>query len=161
MKKLINVLKELPGSELVYVGTKHGSNWILIEPAEKVIANLDKIDEILHKRCLEGFNRSVLLTETMPYRIVELLDQIKDTKNKTEKEEEELRKKLLNAESMYTNNINTRGKYKKHLDTWIKVKDRMVIKMYPKETDDVGTCILMSGFENGNLWYKGEKPSII
>lgn len=96
MKKLINVLKELPGSELVYVGTKHGSNWILIEPAEKVIANLDKIDEILHKRCLEGFNRSVLLTETMPYRIVKLLDQIKDTKNKTEKEEEKLRKKLLN-----------------------------------------------------------------
>lgn len=62
---------------------------------------------------------------------------------------------------MYTNNINTRGKYKKHLDTWIKVKGRMVIKMYPKETDDAGTCILMSGFENGNLWYKGEKPSII
>lgn len=127
MKKLINVLKELPGSELVYVGPKHGSNWILIEPAEKVIANLDKIDEILHKSCLEGFNRSVLLTETMPYRIVELLDQIKDAKNKTEKEE--LRNKLLNAESKYTNNINTRGKYKKHLDTWIKVKDRMVINL--------------------------------
>ena len=47
-KTFIEFLNELDKNEMVYVGTKNGTNWIVIDKPDKIIEILDNIEKELH-----------------------------------------------------------------------------------------------------------------
>lgn len=157
-KKFIDFLKGLDSNELVYVGTKDGSNWIVIETAQTVIENMDKLEHILHCQVHDTYAKAQDKLDTIPYSIVDVRKEIGECDS--DEKMKELKVKLANLERAFVASYMTREKYKKALDTWIKLDDRPVLNTYEHKTDHPGTSIILSGIERGTLWFKGEKKVI-
>lgn len=52
-------------------------------------------------------------------------------------------------------------KYRKYLDEWTTVGERPVVDVYEHTVDIPGTTVILAGIENGSLWFKDEKKSIL
>ena len=163
MKKmnLINFLKEQDRNETIYLGTKNGSGWIVIETAEKIIESIDKLEKHLRDDAERNLRNAKVVLKNKPFEIVEILNKLKVEDSYDKKELKELESKLARYERRYANAFITREKYMKLINGWKTVDKRNVVETYNHETDTKGICVLVDGIENGTLWFKGEKRGII
>lgn len=161
MKKLkfIEFLKEQDSNEVIYLGTKDGSGWIVIDTAETIINNMKKIEKIVRSRIVTKNKKAQDILDTFPSLIVKVQDELKESI--MDKEEiKKLENKLWGLESRYNSAFCTREKLSKTLKSWKTIGNRIVEESYDHETDVIGKCVLLEGFDNGTLWFKGEKKVI-
>ena len=161
MKKLkfIEFLKEQDSNEVIYLGTKDGSGWIVIDTAETIINNMKKIEKIVRSRIVTKNKKAQNILDTFPSLIVKVQDELKESI--TDKEEiKKLENKLWRLESKYNSAFGTRKKLSKTLKSWKTIGNRIVEESYDHETDVIGKCVLLEGFDDGTLWFKGEKKVI-
>lgn len=157
-KNFIELLEEMDKDELVYVGTKDGSNWIVIETVQTVLEKMDKVEKMTHDQVLRTLKRSKTNIHDYPYKIVELHEKI--DKCKDDKERGKLEYKLHDLESRFAATYHTYRKTKQLLSKWIKLPDRKIVETYPIDVENPGTAILLEGSITGSLWFKGEKKVI-
>lgn len=160
----INFLKKQEENEIIYLGTKHGSNWIVIDTAKNIIDKIDKLENYLHKQAVKNLSTSKNRMKELPYNITETLDRLKEETEKEKSDVDEVKKlkrRLDSYEKRYVSAYNTKVKYERALSSWKTVGNRLVVESYKHETDIVGTCVLIKGFEDGSLWCKGEHKDII
>lgn len=55
-KTFIECLKEINPNEIVYVGTKSGASFIVIETAQTIIEHLDKFENYLRDKAEKRYN---------------------------------------------------------------------------------------------------------
>lgn len=191
MKTFKSELEKLDKNEMVYVGMKDGSGWVVIETAGTLLKKMNKLNECVRSisEDIIKFNTKLALqaTKLIPVRKEEL-KKLENTPAETFKEglekralkekkpfkekktdAEELKKKALEhikysiernkAEKVRTLfNIETTFEY---LGNYVLMKNRKVIDMYKHNTDIEGICMVLEGNEKGELWYYGEKESIL
>lgn len=155
MKKLIEFLSEENQDTIVYVGTIRGSGWIVIDTAENLMKKLDDVNIQLIKEAERIVKNSQIKLDSLPISIVDTQKQIAECDD--EKELKKLNKKLANLEKNYATAYNSRMLYKQTLNKWIPLKDRGIYKQHEHETDIIGTCVLVSGFEKGKYWLYEEQ----
>lgn len=155
----INFLKKQEENEIIYLGTKLGSNWIVIDTAKNIIDKIDKLETYLHKQAVKNLNTSKIRMKELPYNITETLDRLKEKSDVDEVKK--LKHRLDSYEKRYVSAYNTKVKYERALSSWKAVGNRLVVEHCKHETDIVGTCVLIEGFEDGSLWFKGEHKDII
>lgn len=156
-KTFIDFLGELWENELVYVGTKDGSCWLVIETAKTLIENLEKVDSVVRNKTMETCRRAQDRLDTLPRRIVEIQDELKESDD--EKRVRWLKADLESLETRYVYAYNVRDKCLKALKKG-PIGERKVVEVYEKTAFDPGTAVIIEGFENGDLWLKGEKKVI-
>lgn len=160
-KTFKETLNEINDNEILYVGTKNGSGWIVIETAGVIIENVEKLEKLLRNK-VERINRdSNTRVKNLPYRIVSLRDELENIDPKNVKGKGKIETQLFDLESKFVNAFLRRKETSKRLATWKHLNDRAVVETYPHETDVLGTCIVLEGSDDGDLWYQGEKKSII
>lgn len=162
-KTFMDFLKEQENDEMIYVGTKDGAGWIVIERAETLIQKMEKLESYLHGKASDTYKNAVDNLRKLPSFIVEDQKKIDILEADAEDKKEELRKAkglLSDHERKYVSSYMTRKKYSNVLKSWKRVDERKVIETYEHNTDKIGTCVLLEGFENGELWYFGEKEVI-
>lgn len=71
-KTFINYLKEVDKNEVLYVGTKDGTSWIIIEPVSTILENLDRLEEIVHGRVVKQNSNAQNLLLDIPCQIVQV-----------------------------------------------------------------------------------------
>lgn len=163
MKTFEEFLNKQNEDDIIYVGTKNDSGWIVIETAKDLINNMNKVEKLVHRRVKETNKRSKEKLIKIPglivdsYKRIEELDPKSDDYNKTVKQ---INNSIRRLESEFASAYTIRNKTNKTLEHWIHMKDRPVIETYEHETDIKGICCLLKGDENGTLWFKGEYKTI-
>ena len=154
MTTLKKYLETLDENEMIYLGTKSGSSFIVIEPVHTILEKMDQINDIIHDRIVSGLNNAQRVLDTYPKLIIEL--QYKLDIEPDKKERKELKSKLETAEGKFATAFGSRKKYREAVSWKKNLKDRMVLDVYEHETDIPGTTVIVEGFDNGTLWFKGE-----
>ena len=67
---------------------------------------------------------------------------------------------LSDKERKFVSAYTSRKKYDKALKQWTRLEFREVVESYNHTSDRVGVCVLLTGFENGDLWFYDEKKVI-
>lgn len=162
MKKetLLTTLEGMNKDELVYVGCKDGSNWIIIDTVENVINGMKKIDSHLHDDVQKSYRKAMNNLNSLPFKIVGSLEDI-NSGRLNEKELKRTKKLLAKYENNYFSAHQSRVKCEQLLNYWTPFGDRKVIDTYPHTVDDPGISILVDGSFPGNLWWKGEHKSLL
>ena len=155
MNKLNEFLSKMESNEMVYLGTIKGSGWLIIDTAENLLGKLDELNTQLIKAAECTVQRSQKVLNELPSFIVATQNEIAECSD--EKEVKKLKKKLANYETKYATAYNNRLMYGKALNKWTPVKNRLVHKTEVHESEIVGTCVLISGFENGKYWFYEEQ----
>lgn len=157
-KTFINYLKEVDKNEVLYVGTKNGTSWIIIEPVSTILENLDRLEEIVHGRVVKQNSNAQNLLLDIPCQIAQVQHRLLKDEFENPKDKRKTESKLYELEKNFANAFFMRKQTRERLDKWIKIADREVIDTYIHDGNDVpGTCIILEGSDNGTLWYKGEK----
>ena len=92
MKTFEEFLNKQNEDDIIYVGTKNGSGWIVIETAKDLINNMQKVEKLVHRRVKETNKRSKEKLIKIPglivdsYKRIEELDPKSDDYNKTVKQ---------------------------------------------------------------------------
>ena len=157
-KNLKSFLEDLNEDQMVYLGTKDGSSWILIDTAEKILDGLDELNDLLHEQIVRSNREAKKSCKELPVLIVQTLSKIEKTKDKEKREQ--LKYDLHSFESKYVAVYARREKTSKALQKWKVVKDRDVVETYDHTVHTPGISILIEGFENGTLWFKDEHKVI-
>lgn len=154
MKTLKSYLETLDENEMIYLGTKNGSSFIVIEPVHTIIEKMDQINDIVHDRIVSGLNNAQRVLDTYPNLIIELQNKIDSEQD--HKKRKELKAKLEMAEAKFATAFGSRKRYRGAVSWKKKFGDRIVKDVYEHETDIPGTTIIVEGFDNGTLWFKDE-----
>ena len=93
MTTLKKYLETLDENEMIYLGTKSGSSFIVIEPVHTIIEKMDKISDIVHDRIVSGLNNAQRVLDTYPNLIVELQNKIDSEQDSKKRKELKARKK--------------------------------------------------------------------
>lgn len=157
---LVKKLEGMNGDELVYIGCKDGTNFIVIDTVDSIINGLTKIDKYLHDRVERYQRKSINNLSTLPFKITEVLERI-NSGTLSNKELGKAKNVLRNYENKYASAHQARINCERQLSWWIPFGDRKVIDTYPHTVDDPGTTILVEGSFQGDLWWKGENKSIL
>lgn len=153
--KLNEFLSKVDKNEMVYIGTVRGSGWIIIDTAENLLVKLEEVDEQLKKEAKRIVKDSQKKLDSLPTSIVELQKEIAELKDA--KEVKKAKSKLARAETAYATAYNQRALYQKSLDKWMPMGNRLVHDTYEHETDEIGTCVRVSGHEKGKYWSYDEQ----
>ena len=148
-------LGTLDGNTLVYMGTKNGSNWIVIDTVETILNNIERLEEIMHERVLKQHQTASNSVYEIPYKIVELrktIDEEVVAKNKRK-----LEARLLDLENKFSNAFIMRKNTDEQLRKWVKIENRLVVEYYEQDGEEPGICVILEGSDNGTIWYRGEK----
>ena len=159
-KRFLEFLKEEEPDELIYVGTQGGSGWLLIETAQTLIDNLDKIEDRLHKRSEYVLRDAKQRIKSLPFKIVEAqqeLDKLKKSNDATEDDIKKAESRLFAAERSFVTSYGIRKRYTTYLNKWVHVSKREVLESYPHTVNDPGVSVIITGIEQGDLWFKDEK----
>lgn len=146
------LLKNL--DKIIYIATEKGSSWLVIEKGGYIIDRLDKLDDAVFKQNQQQLSAAENKTNSIPYDICKILDTQPISEEGIEKKEKDL--ELL--ERAYANAIHKKYKYKRILEKFKKPSTRNIVNTYPvTDTGAPGIGVIISGEENGNLWFYGEK----
>ena len=146
------LLKNL--DKLIYLATEQGSSWIVIENSDKILANLEKIDKELLRRREADLNTTENKTNSLPYDICKVLDKNPISKSDVEKKEKELE----SLEHSYKDAVIRKYKLKEIINKWKEPSKRKVVRTYPvTDTGYPGIGVIISGSDDGNLWFYNEK----
>lgn len=154
--KLEEMLKQVPPTTIVHIGTENGSNWIAVDTAENVAKHMQEINDYLYliakarQRVYEG------RFEEAHAEMSKLAEGIRsgnlsmkiEVANAGIRKQREIIEKTLDA--------------MRELDfeNWKPVQEREVVAQYRKKVDYDGICLLVTGTERGNIWWYKEKPNI-
>lgn len=108
MTTLKKYLETLDENEMIYLGTKSGSSFIVIEPVHTIIEKMDRISDIVHDRIVSGLNNAQRILDTYPNLIVELQNKIDSEQDS--KERKEMKVKLEEAERNFATAFGSRKK---------------------------------------------------
>lgn len=150
MATLLEKLYKLDPNEIVYLGTREGTNWIRIDTAEFLIEHIEELNYTMKNDIYNTFNNALRYVEETPYRIVETMDKLKAEDD--ESKIRELKKTLDGYCSRFSTSYPRSKKLRNQLDNWVHVADRKVLEVYTHETDVIGTCIIIKGIESGKVW---------
>ena len=160
-KTFIEFLNELDKNEMVYVGTKNGTNWIVIDKPDKIIEILDNIEKELHAQVQRTYDVAHEKVVGIPSLLVKERKQLTKLMKITNRDVRDLinetRGRIYKLESTFVSAFGTRKKYRKILDKWIDIRDRKVVDIYEHETDISGVSVILEGYGDGTLWWYGEK----
>ena len=157
-KTFIECLKEMNPNEMVYVGTKSGASFIVIDTAQTVIDHLDKFEKYLHDKAEKRYNDCELYISNVLTKMEEIKRTMGDHPSSYPNE---VAKKFRKLEGQLSWGTHMKEKYRKYLDEWKTIRERPVIETYKHTVDITGTTLIITGNENGSLWFKHEKKSIL
>lgn len=156
-KNLNEFLERQNPEDLLYIGTEEGGGWLIIDTVKNVLGLLDKVDLKLRKYCEDVIANYQRDLDRLPEDIVDTQKELAWAEEKGDIELLALnRRKLAKKEANYVSAYAGRKKYQSSLNTWKSFGERKLLDIYPNTSDKPGTCVLISGFEKGDYWFKEE-----
>jgi len=150
-------LKEVDRNTMVYVGTKHGSSWLLIETAGDLIDNLEKLE---YRLCKEAHLKRATYYEVLeeaPRAIVRCENELDSISDIEDPKVGKLRERIWKLRGEFASAWTGYKKYDRALISWVRLEDRFVNDVVEHYHDIPGIGVLIGGIEAGDKWMKHEK----
>ena len=154
--RLEEMLKQIPPTAIVHIGTENGSGWIAVDTVENVAKHMQEINYHLYLIAKTRQRVHEERFETAHAEMSKLAEEIRtgnlsmkiEVANAGIRKRREIIEKTLDA--------------MRELDfkNWKPVQKREVVDWYRKKADYDGICILVTGTDKGNIWWYKEKPNI-
>lgn len=149
----LNSLNKLDPDQTVYLGTKEGGSWIIIDKPQVIIDNLADIETRARQHAEFTLSSACSRCYMLPKKIVAMQ---KELRKADEVERGCIETDLYELEQTYAAAFNTRKKWTDILKNWVTFGDRAVLEQYTHETDDPGICCVVDGQLKGTMWWKGD-----
>lgn len=149
----LNSLNELAPDQMVYLGTKEGGSWIIIDKPQVIIDNLADIETRARQHAEFALSSACSRCHMLPKKIVAMQ---KELHKADEVEKACIENDLYELEQAFASSFNTRKKWTDILKKWVTFGERAVLEQYMHETDDPGICCIVDGQLKGTMWWKGD-----
>lgn len=151
-KTFLEFLETQNPTQLIYVATEKGTNWMFIDTAGNLILNMKSNDKLVKDRANKHLDMAKRRFDSISLLYEEVNDKLIFSEDENEKKE--LEKAITKIHLRLKQAI----KFKKRQELVIKMgkkdlKDRKIISIYEHKTDPIGPCVILEGYDNGSYWF--------